>query len=515
VAAPINTRQGSSGGLEPLSRICGEVLELDEVPADASFGALGGTSIKALAVMAGLSALGLSVKVADLLGTSALGEVATRVVSLGAPSEEPPSAEFVLTPPQRVLMSLPGHSVARGADLIEYLKVDVFDVTGRAVTPEAATRALRALVKRHDALRTRLTPGRRISLGLQPEEFAVGPVVAYDGTAALSDVIFSLLPDYRPADEPLVRLSLVDDVPARRTLLVFAAHHLVCDLISWQVLCRDLDTALGQVLAGQQADLPVAGASWGQWAREVERYERDGHALAEVPYWAALPVDRVTDLPLDHPGGSNSFELLDTVTTRAACPDGLAGPVVIAALADVLAPWQDTDTVHLALRYHGRAVPELGVDVAGTVGAFTTAHPLLLRLPRDADAPSLVGAVADQVAAVPSGGLGFGLLRRPLGPPHPVVADFPSPQVLLDYHGGRFWRPDTHAAVLRPSGVELLRRPQPGGTRPFVLRVHVSAVDRTLSARWEFSRGLHEPATIGRLAGAMADRVGELADGGR
>ncbi|GAA2682484.1 MULTISPECIES: condensation domain-containing protein [Actinosynnema] len=497
-----------------MSRICEEVLELDQVSTEASFCSLGGNSITALAVVAQLGAAGLSLRLADILAASPLDEVAARIASPGAPAEaedEEPGAELALTPPQRVLMSLPNRSVARGADLIEYLKLDVFEVTGRGVTPEAATHALRALVERHDALRTRLATDRRILLDLPLLEFVVDPVFVHDGTTPLNDVIIELLPEYRSTRDPLVRLCLVEDVVAGRVLLLFAAHHLVCDLISWQVLCRDLDTVLDQLLAGRPAALPAVGATWGRWARAVERYERDGRVLDELPYWAGLPVERVTDVPLDLPAGSNSFELQDGVVARSDHSEGLPGQVVIAALADVLADWQGNDTVLIDTRYHGRHVPELGTDVAGTVGAFTLAHPLLLRLPRDVDDESLVTEVLRQLEAVPSAGLGYGLLRRPLGEPHPAIDRFPSAQVLLDYYGGRFWRPGGQAAVLRPSGVALVRRRHPGGTRPYVFRVHVSTGPETLDVSWEFSRGLHEPATVVRLAQAMVDRIAALA----
>jgi hypothetical protein len=412
-------------------------------------------------------------------------------------------------------MSLDARDVARGADLVEYLKLEVFDVTGRGVTAALATRALRAVVAHHDALRTRLTGDARVALDLPVDAVSVPAAVVHDGTSELDDVLIAQLPEYRPDRGSFVRIGLVEDVVAGRTLLVLAAHHLVCDLISWQILCRDLDLALDQVVGGRPVELPARSTGWAEWARAVTHYEQTGRVLDEIPYWTNLPWDRVAGLPLDHPSGVNSFESRDGVLTRTVWPDGpsasQAGPIVITALAEVLARWQGTDTVLIDTRSHGRHVPELGLDVSSAIGSFTLAHPLLLRLPAATDAGSTVAAVTGQLRAVPLSGLGFGLLRRPRSGRHEVVDGFPQAQVLLDYHGGRFWHPTTHARVLRPSDVALRRRPRTGGRRPYVLRVHADLTDSVLTTHWEFSEHLHDMTTVSALARAMADRTVELA----
>ncbi|GAB3988714.1 hypothetical protein GCM10029978_111840 [Actinoallomurus acanthiterrae] len=504
------TTTDHSSRVELLLRICENLLSTSGISADDNFYDAGGDSLIALGLIAELSARNLALSLDELLGAATLREAAAAIQDAEPAAEPPaaPAAVLAFTPPQRVLMTLPAGTVRRGADLIEYLKLSVFDVTGRQITPEMATRALRSLAARHDALRTRLV-GDRISVDLPLEAFVVGPAVRYDGSTDLNDVITGQLPEYRPADDPLVRIALVEDAVDDRTLLVFAGHHLVCDFTSWRILCGDLDRALDQLGRGEEVRPSSPETTWAQWAHAVEQYERSGRVLAELDYWRSLPVDRVAKAPLDHPLGTNTFESQDGHLSYTNWPTrpaaGRTGPIVLAALADTLARWQGTDTVLVDTRSHGRHVPELGLATSSTVGSFAVAHPLLLRLPGGNDREAIVTSVAEQLRAVPTSGLGFGLLRRPLSGAAEAFDGLPPVEILFDYYRGRYWDSDSHGEVLRPSGFELVRQQQPGGNRPYVLRIHAHFYETTLITHWEYSTNLHDAATIAELATTMAD----------
>jgi len=130
---------------------------------------------------------------------------------------------------------------------------------------------------------------------------------------------------------------------------------------------------------------------------------------------------------------------------------------LLTALALTLTSWRmrrsqpaDGGTL-VALEGHGREDAVVGggpdaveVDTSTTVGWFTNVFPVRLgiaALPVDVEtarrnpalARDLLRAVADRVAAVPNGGLDYGLLRYQLGDPE--LASAPHPQVEFNYLG--------------------------------------------------------------------------------
>jgi len=95
-----------------------------------------------------------------------------------------------------------------------------------------------------------------------------------------------------------------------------------------------------------------------------------------------------------------------------------AHEVLLTALATALAehrrrrrPWNRDTAVLVDVERHGR---DGDLDVSGTVGWFTTVHPLLLDPGADGDPAGparAVARVASQLRAVPGHGRSFGLLR--------------------------------------------------------------------------------------------------------
>ena len=136
------------------------------------------------------------------------------------------------------------------------------------VTVEALRAALTAIVDTHDALRLRfvLDDGEwRAVTDPAPNEpqLTVHPpgadlaVVAADGHAALD-----------LAAGPVFRAELLPGTPNR---LLLIAHHLVIDVVSWQIIVSDLATALDQAGIGDPPQLPPVPTSWSTLGSAAER----------------------------------------------------------------------------------------------------------------------------------------------------------------------------------------------------------------------------------------------------
>ena len=208
------------------------------ISADSNFFDLGGDSILSLQVAWRLGARGWAVSLGDLFAHQTVGTLAAALPTVTAVPyaavEEEPGGAVPLTPIQQWQFSFdaahPGHDNQAVLLTLE-----------STVTVEALRAALTAIAHAHDALRLRfvLDDGEWRSVtdpaSNEPHLTIHSPganlaVVAADGHAALD-----------LAAGPVFRAELLPGTPDR---LLLIAHHLVIDVVSWQIIVSDLATAL-------------------------------------------------------------------------------------------------------------------------------------------------------------------------------------------------------------------------------------------------------------------------------
>ncbi|UYN93996.1 MAG: amino acid adenylation domain-containing protein [Enhydrobacter sp.] len=167
----------------------------------------------------------------------------------------------------------------------------------------ALATALDAVVARHQALRGRVgrddeqmhfVPRLTLDVGLQ--DLSAAP----DPDAACAAVVRA---DARtPFDlwkGPLVRAQLLRLAPDRHVLL-FTAHHIVCDGWSINIILNELAACYRAPRSGQGAALPEA-PSFAQYARTLAASPQA--RAADLGYWTSLfrDIPPLPDLPTDRP----------------------------------------------------------------------------------------------------------------------------------------------------------------------------------------------------------------------
>ncbi len=174
----------------------------------------------------------------------------------------------------------------------------------------ALTRALQALMVRHEVLRTSfpLRGGEPIQvIGAEPEleleriELAEGPSEARDAEArrhldAAARRPFSL------AAGRLFRALLVQ-LEAEDHLLLLTLHHIVSDGWSMGLLVRELTTLYAAFREGRPSPLPPLAIQYGDFAAWQRLWLRDEVLEEQLEYWrqqlAGAPA--TLELPTDHP----------------------------------------------------------------------------------------------------------------------------------------------------------------------------------------------------------------------
>jgi amino acid adenylation domain-containing protein len=168
--------------------------------------------------------------------------------------------------------------------------------------------ALQSLVDDHDSLRTVLQAdgsGQRIRGALRVELPAEDVPTSTDGRAwiqeraqGIRDELFDLV------EGPLFRFRLFRSGPDDHVLLI-AAHHLVVDGWSWQVLLSELGARYSAGLTGMASAIPVA-MQYEDYARVTESEAHRSRVVEDERYWLDRLADRPAevDLPFDRRRGA-------------------------------------------------------------------------------------------------------------------------------------------------------------------------------------------------------------------
>ncbi|WP_342781545.1 amino acid adenylation domain-containing protein [Amycolatopsis rhizosphaerae] len=514
-------------GLEELlAGVWADVLGAGRVGRHADFFALGGHSLLAMRVISRLAALlGVEVRLRALFEAPTLSAFAREVERTrgeGVPSgpELLPASregELPLSFSQQRLWFLdrwaPGSSVYN-LPLALRLEGDL-DV-------HALTSALRAVVLRHEALRTRFADDDG-----EPRQ-----VIDGDVTVALPVIDLAEAGDeragelagqeaVRPFDlarGPLLRASLLR-LAADDHVLLLTAHHIVSDGWSTGILLRDLGECYAAAVAGRAPalpELPVQYPDYAVWQRERmrgERLERElehwRSRLGGAPSTVDLPVDRPRPAVQTYRGANLTVswprEVLEAVR-RLGHEEGVTPfMTLLAAWAAVLSRYSGQDDLVLGTPTAGRGRPEL----EDLVGLFVNTLALRVDLTGDPTFRELLGRVRETTLdAYAHQELPFERLVEELRPER-ELSHSPLVQILFVLQnaplgGGGAWP----GLRLRAFADQV-----PGSTAKFDLTLSMREADDGLHANVEYNTDLFDRETIERLLGHYRALLeGALAD---
>ncbi len=267
------------------------------------------------------------------------------------------------------------------------------------------------LQEHHDALRTRLTRSGE-------QEFASTAQLAVrsvdcpdlDIDAALEIHADSAHTALDLDAGPVWSLLLLHCRGGRNYLLI-SIHHMVVDVVSWNIIVEDLRAIDAALRSGAAPEMPPKTTSFRDWARAMAELPGRVDLNAECGEMnnlsSALPRDFDAD---ETTVNTEANQRLAKVTLDAGLTtqlvDVAAGKYrtrvdefLLAALALALRAWTGEDRLLLARESHGRETPDsYGMpDVSRTVGWFTAIAPLLIGLPYSDDPADIIISVKEQL----------------------------------------------------------------------------------------------------------------------
>ncbi|WP_272426882.1 non-ribosomal peptide synthetase [Polyangium jinanense] len=491
-----------------LAELWSEVLQISPVGIHDNFFTLGGDSILAIHVIGRAKRAGLHLTVRDLFAHQTVAQLAqaARKESAVLVEQGAVTGTVPLTPIQHWFLD-------RDPEDAHHFSPAMSWTPPPALSPEIAAEALRILAQQHDALRLRY---RRTDAGwvqeheegatlvLERVDLSSLPPSARD--AAVKKAAEVLQRGMNLSSGPIFRAAWLDLGEGGARLLL-AMHHLVTDIVSWRIVCEDVERACDALIAGQTPNLGPKTTSLRRWSERLHAFVGGGGFSEQLQYWQAQCAGSVTPGARDHDGAVGTFgdsctlEVeLSPAETRALLHDvGSAGgteihAVLLSAFAEGMSASSGTDTVCVALQHHGREPVVEDVDVSRTVGWFSSLFPLSLRVPSEEDPALLLNGVKEQLRSVPGRGVGYGWLRY-AHPDAAVRASLTVPMpVLFNYLGqheaGSTWE---FAGTEHTSA-------SPNMALFHELTLSAIVMQGRLRLTWGYSPAMYEKSTVERIA---------------
>jgi non-ribosomal peptide synthase protein (TIGR01720 family) len=392
--------------------------------------------------------------------------------------------------------------------------------------------ALQYLLRHHDALRLRFRQSASGWEQVNAEPDEVVPLTYWDFSAlsaaeqkaAMENAAHELQASLNLSSGQLLRVALFNlgaNVPSHLLIIV---HHLAVDVTSWRILVTDLQTAYQQLSQGQTIQLPAKTTSFKQWTEKLKEYTSKPELRQEVDYWLKLSRNQISPLPQDHPNGTNTVEQVRTVSVALSVAETQAllqevskvyrtkiEEILLTGFLQAFSHWTGESSLLIDLEGQGRDVMFADIDLARTVGWFTTIAPVLLELGNTENLGEVLQAVKEQVRGIPNEGIGYGVLRY-LNEDEAIrqqMSALPQTEIIFLYLG------QFEDSLPESSLFKLVRDLETSDRSPKTIRPHLLQLTgfirgNQLQINWTYSENIHQRSTIENLAQGLITAIQSL-----
>ncbi|TFK53381.1 acetyl-CoA synthetase-like protein [Heliocybe sulcata] len=386
-------------------------ISIDEVGRHTSFLALGGDSISAIKLMSKARNEGINVSVSQIFKSPSVAALAESVDETQARpltrlhSQDQVVGDIPLAPAQ-------ARFLANAKQLHHYNQSQLCRLK-RRIEFNDLQHAVRRLVGHHDLLRAQFQrSGDEWSQVIRPDTPEVGTVslqhLHVQGN--LHDEVLKLSKSLNILEGPLLLVALIED--NERQYVFVAVHHLIVDIISFNILMEDVERVLLNM------ELEPKTTSFAAWTKHllslVETYKP--HAWS-----TALSNDADADAFAKLQGASTGRrKTVKSVLSRQVCENVNAvnmaygcntQDIVLTALTLAFHELTGLGPFGICVESHGRSVFAEDMDISRTVGWFTSTFPVTFDLRSTPSTGDALETVRDQLRSVPDKGVSFELLR--------------------------------------------------------------------------------------------------------
>lgn len=439
-----------------IAEIWEQVLGKRPVGLQDNFFELGGDSIKAIQIATRVQKSGIKLDIKQLFKNPTIDLLIPNLhLNEAMGEEEDVHGDSGLTPIQLEFFELPFNNH-------QHFNQSILLKVPEQLDEQKLQQLFTELINHHDVLRASFPDNAtlRILEKDQPlhwvsEDFSNLEKPEEELEAALNQVQRSM----ELETGPLMRFGLFK--MADHSKLLIACHHLVVDGLSWRILMEDIGLLFDQAINDQDLMLPPKTDSYLKWADFLADHVTSNMFEKELEYWkkalnakTASITDKQKDTDETHWKGLQfglSKSETETLLYQANVPYGThINDLLITALVAALHDVYEENDFSIALESHGRESFDDEVNVARTVGWFTSIYPVVLSMADGHRLDAQIKHVKEVLHQVPSYGVGYGMFKY-LVPNEwqQAIQQDQKPDILFNYLGQ--FDQDIHQ-----SGLELL-----------------------------------------------------------
>ncbi|XWW94242.1 hypothetical protein V2A60_002185 [Cordyceps javanica] len=508
---------------EQIQNVLADILGLpqEEVSMRRSFLSMGGDSITSMQVVSQCrSRYGISIHVRDILQSKSISQLALKAVAdiAIAPLLLATDGEFRLSPIQRLFFRSFAAQGLRSEDEYRFNQ-SVCLIVNKHVDAAQLEHAARGVVSAHPMLRARFTKsGTRWKQKIEEDIDASCHVVFHqvEDHAEQQDVIWAGQRSLNIEGGPVFSVHCIEVTATGSQLLFLVAHHLVVDIVSWQIILRDLDN----LIQYPQLPVPVESTTFQHWlqlqnnrAQDLDSSQQlihDHAPMADWSYWGVTPDNNTYgDRINEH------FTLEDCTSVLFSESSPLRSEPVEILLAALFHSFHqvfpDRAVPTVFNEGHGREPWSDAIDLSNTVGWFTTMTPIHVPVETN-DVIDVLKRTKDLRRSIPDHGFSYFTSRFLTRDGQQKFASHDQPEIMFNF-GGRYRDDKYSRSLLRMSND--FNSPQISGIGNKVKRIAVFEVEASihqdnLILTLGFNKNMQDPDRISRWAQAYRSSLQDL-----
>ncbi|MGH0498965.1 amino acid adenylation domain-containing protein [Bacillus wiedmannii] len=407
-----------------LVRAMEAILGVDNISMNDNYYQLGGDSIKAIQVSSKLKNIGLDIKVKDILAYDSIEEIAASIQKSEVVrniSQDKSEGTIERTPIIEWFFNqdFKNQNAYNQYVLLEYNRV--LDINKVII-------AVDRLIEHHDGLR--INYDKKNDELYYNNEYVneITPTKYFDLSKHSSGERYKSIKQL--IDEDSVNFDIGNSLLFNVTMinlgdekqaLLFTAHHLIVDGISWRVILDDFITILMQLHNKTEVKLPMKTHSFKEWAQALQDYSKKDFG-GEIDYWKSI-LNKEVNYPVDY---SKEKNIVKTSNVLSKEIDGTIlndlikkineiynielNEALIIGLVLTINRLTNKNEVIVELERHGRELINGHIDISRTVGWFTSMYPAYFKVDHE-EIEDKIKSLKEQLRNIPNKGFNYSILK--------------------------------------------------------------------------------------------------------
>lgn len=397
-----------------------KLLCVENISLEDSFYQLGGDSIKAIQISSMLRNYKLELSIKDILNSETIKDMAAYIKNKRKKIEDDQSASIGSFPNTPIVQWFFEQEFKNPDHYSQYVILELED----KIKYSDLKIAINALIAHHDTL--------RLNYSKENQQLFYNPIYLKEKYSPLIIREEEECENCNTTIEYLKKISfdieqtlLFQTISVEKAIgqsLIFVAHHLVIDGISWRILIEDFFSIIKQIREEKEVQLPYKTCSYKRWAEHLVEYSNNDEYIRNE-YWNMIQYNKMvypmkdqfsvkdTEHRVERVVRTIPENILVTLIENASKRYNMdLYETIINVLVITLSQQWCSNFITLQLEHHGRIELDQDIDISRTVGWFTSLFPACFQIQNN-EVIDCIKSLKEQIHKIPQGGVNYGIQK--------------------------------------------------------------------------------------------------------